>query len=145
MVNEGIYHNIETSATLPSSSITNDLPVSSSVITPMSHIVSYIYVSWSMYTCVCWCVYTCVSSVTKHEYPCVSTPECPGVTKHGSPYVSTPGCPGVTTPEDPWVSTPGCPCVTTPESHMCLHLGVLVLLHLSFLCVYIWVSWCYYT
>ncbi len=39
MVKEGIYQNTVTSMTLPTSSMTNDLPVSSSMTTPMPPIV----------------------------------------------------------------------------------------------------------
>ncbi len=55
MVMEGIYHNTVNYATLPNSSMTNDLPVSFSVITPMSPIVSlgaYTPVSPGVCTCV---------------------------------------------------------------------------------------------
>ncbi len=51
MVKEGIYHN----TTLPNSSITNFLPVSSSVITPMSPVVCT-YVSLGAYTPISSCV-----------------------------------------------------------------------------------------
>ncbi len=39
MVKEGIYHNTVNYTTLPNSSMTNNLPVSSGVITPMSPVV----------------------------------------------------------------------------------------------------------
>ncbi len=71
MVKEGIYHNTVNYTTLPNSSMANDLPMSSIVITPMPPIVC---------TPVSLCDYTPVS-------PGVSAPVFPSVTKPESPCV----------------------------------------------------------
>ncbi len=89
MVKEGIYHNTVNYTTLPNLSMTNNLPVSSSVITPMSP---------NVCTTVSLVAYTPLSpgvsapmlaSVTKPESPCVSTPISPSVS---SPHSSTMKC-----------------------------------------------------
>ncbi len=73
MVKEGKYHNTVNSTTLPNSSMTNNLPVSSSVITPMSHI--YYTVSLVVCTPVSTDVSTPVfSNVPIPESQCVHTP-----------------------------------------------------------------------
>ncbi len=73
MVKEGIYHNTVNYTTLPNSSMTNDLPVSSGVITPMSPVVCTA-VSLGAYTPIFPSVSAPVlSSVIKPVSPCVSS------------------------------------------------------------------------
>ncbi len=71
MVMEGKYHNTVNYTTLPNSSMTTDLLLSCSVITPMSHIVC---------TPVSLCTYTPLS-------PGVSAPVLSSAIKHESHYV----------------------------------------------------------
>ncbi len=79
MVKEGIHHNTVNYTTLPNSSMTNDLPVSSSVITPMSPIVCR-PVSLGAYTSMSPDVSAPVLySVIKPECPCVRMPVSLGV------------------------------------------------------------------
>ncbi len=89
MVMGEIYHNTVNYTTLPNSSMTNDLPMSSSVITPMSSVVCT-PASLGAYTPVSPCVSAPVlSSVIKPESPCVPMPVSPGVS---SPHSSAMGC-----------------------------------------------------
>ncbi len=79
MLKEGIYHNTVNYTTLPNSSMTNDLPVSSSVITPISpvvctpvslgaytpvslvylHLCYLVLLSLSLLVCICLCLLVC--------------------------------------------------------------------------------------
>ncbi len=78
MVKEGIYHNT-VNYTLPNSFMTNDLPVSSSVITTISPVLC-IPVSLGAYTPVSPGVSAPVlSSFIKPGSPCVPVPVSPGV------------------------------------------------------------------
>ncbi len=89
MVKEGIYHNTVNYTTLHNSSMTNDLPVSSSVITPISPVVCT-PVSLGAYTPMSPGVSAPVlSSVIKPECPWVPMPVSPGVS---SPHSSAMGC-----------------------------------------------------
>ncbi len=89
MIKEGIYHNTVNYTTLPNSSMTNDLPVYSSVITPMTPIVCTPE-SLGAYSPVFPDVFAPVlSSVIKPESPCVPMPAFPGVS---SLHSSAMGC-----------------------------------------------------
>ncbi len=89
MVKEGIYHNTVNYTILPTSSMTNDLPVSSSVITPMSPVVCT-PVSLGAYTPMSPGVSAPVlSSVINPESPCVPMPVSPSVS---SPHYSAMRC-----------------------------------------------------
>ncbi len=86
MSKEGIHHNTVNYTTLPNSSMTSDIPVSSSVITHMSPIVCT-PVSLGAYTPVSRGVSVPVfHSITKPESPCVPTPMSPSVSP---PHSST--------------------------------------------------------
>ncbi len=89
IVKQGIYHNSVNYTTLPNSSMTNDLPVCSSVITSMSPVVCT-PVSLGAYTPMSSGVSAPVlSSVIKPESPCVPVPVSPG---ESSPHLSAMWC-----------------------------------------------------
>ncbi len=69
MVKEGIFHNTVNYTTLPNSSMTNDLPMFSSVITSVSPVVCT-PVSLGAYTLV-------YPGVSAHVFPSVTKPESP--------------------------------------------------------------------
>ncbi len=88
MVKEGIYHNFVNYTASPNSSMTNDLPVYSSVITPMSTVVCT-PVSPGIYQCSRGVSAPMLSSVIKPESSCVPMPVSPGVS---SLHSSAMGC-----------------------------------------------------